>query len=56
MASPHLNETATRSQPREAAMGELTDDATIESVTAALASIGIEPNSVSHYFGKWTYS
>ncbi len=51
MSSPHINETATRSQPREAAIGELGEDATIEGVTDSLTQIGIDADRVYYLVG-----
>ncbi len=51
MSAPHINETATTSQPRHAAVGQLNDDSTIEGVTAALVATGIDPDRVYFLVG-----
>ncbi len=52
MSAPHINETATKSQPKHAAVGELSEAASIESVTAALGDVGIDADRVYFLVGE----
>ncbi len=52
MARHHINETATRRQPRQAAVGQLKDGVTIDEVTAALEAIGIDPDRIYYLIGQ----
>jgi hypothetical protein len=47
-----VNEIATRSQPRQAAIGELGDKVAIDNVTAALAAIGIDADRIYYLVGQ----
>ncbi len=51
MTGHHINEAATRSQPRQAAVGQLREDTTIDDVTDALQAIGIEPDRIYYLIG-----
>lgn len=51
MANHHLNETASRSQPREAAVGQLGEQATIDDVVTALEAVGITADRIYFLVG-----
>ncbi len=52
MAEHHINETKTRSQPREAAIGELSEGTTIDDVTAALEAAGVDADRIYYLIGQ----
>jgi hypothetical protein len=52
MGTHHINETKSRSQPREAAIGQLRQDTHIDDVTTVLQSAGIEPARIYYLIGE----
>ncbi len=52
MAEHHINETRTRTQPREAAIGELGEGVTIDDVTAALEAAGVDADRIYYLIGQ----
>ncbi len=52
MGTHHINETKSRSQPREAAVGELRDETALDDVTAALQATGVDPDRIYYLVGQ----
>ncbi|MGH1488476.1 MAG: hypothetical protein ACRBK7_03645 [Acidimicrobiales bacterium] len=52
MPNPHINETVSKSQPRQAAIAQVGDDVDIETVTAALEEIGVSADRVYFLIGQ----
>ena len=51
MNGHHINETVTRSQPREAAVGEVGQGVAIDDVTSALVAAGIAADRIYYLIG-----
>ncbi len=52
MSGPHINQLATRSQPRQAAIGQLGEGATVDQVAEALQSTGIDADRIYFLIGQ----
>lgn len=51
MPSYHLNETKSNKQPREAAVGQLGADSTIDGVVSSLVAVGVEQDHIYFLVG-----